>query len=106
MGTPEHDSPHHMLTQALEAGVTNRDWFLWLDVSGDDPRPDYTSLIDQTEAWLEGQDPDAPDPAAELVWHRGGLHVQIRALPKKSRARGANPLVGNPYPAFAYWVTN
>jgi hypothetical protein len=27
----------------------------------------------------------------------------VRAIPKKRRARGSQPLVANPLPAVAYW---
>lgn len=105
MAIPDGDTLHHALSEALEGGVANRDWFLWLDVSGGDPHPDFSSLIEQTERWLAQQDPDARELATTLSWQQRGLHVEIRAEPKKPRARGAQPLVGNPYPAFAYWVT-
>lgn len=103
----EHVSMHRRVTEALESGVHNRDWFLWVDVSGDDARPDFSSLVAAAEQWLGQMDPDAePGEGPELQWARSNVSVLLKALPKKPHARGADPLVGNPFPAFAYWVAS
>jgi hypothetical protein len=106
MSSAERLTIHHRVSQALEVGVRNRDWFLWLDVSGEPELPDLGSLVAETERWLARLDPDAGGDEAELDWVGPGLRVHLRALAKKPRARGGNPLVGNPYPAFAYWVAS
>jgi hypothetical protein len=106
MSQPEQpDSPHRVVSQALEAGVRNRDWFLWVGVDAEAVPTDLDPLVERTEQWLSQLDPNQDaDPEPELEWAVPGLHVSLRALAKKPRARGQSPLVGNPYPAFAYWA--
>lgn len=96
---------HRVVSQALEGGVQNRNWFIWVDVSGESPPPDLSPLITRTEQWLHDLDAGTSQ-STELNWSKSGLTVLLRALAKKPHARGANPLVGNPYPAFAYWATS
>jgi hypothetical protein len=108
--TPGNDTAHRLVSEALEQGVRNRDWFLWINVNGDTflaPNDNLDSLVQLTEQWLRELDPDAERKPAPFAWPGPhGVSVVLRALPKKPHARGSNPLVGNPYPAFAYWTGN
>ena len=69
---------------------------------------DVDHIVAQTEAWLANLDPDAvePDELPERQFSDRAGEVRIRAIPKKSSARGnrAAEVVGNPEPALAGWV--
>ena len=99
-------TPHHRVSDALEQRVRNRDWFLWITVHRVDPDADLERLALEVEAWLSRHDPDEVEgEPPELDYVARGLRLTLRAIPKKRHARGDDPLVGNPYPAFAYWVS-
>ncbi|HEX8648346.1 MAG TPA: hypothetical protein VF715_15750 [Thermoleophilaceae bacterium] len=99
-------TPHRVIAEALEREVKNRDWFVWLSVDGNQTpeAPDLATLAQETERWLSRWNPDRDRQPPEFEWLRPGVSVRLRALPKKKHARGANPLVGNPHPAFAQWA--
>lgn len=104
---PDEFNPHRVVAEALEHGVRNRDWFVWLTVNGTrmPGAADLNALAEQAETWLSRLDPENEEQP-ELAYEGPALSVRLRALPKKPHARGANPLVGNPYPAYAQWVAS
>jgi len=64
--------------------------------------------VGEVEEWLASLDPDEERSAPpERTWSNSGgapPSIRLRALPKKAAARGNPGLIGNPVPAFAYWV--
>jgi hypothetical protein len=106
---PDQPELHRQLRDALNEGLTNADFFVWITVlpTGYQKRFSYLPrIVERTDRWLVSLDPDAPqedrksnteffeDPAAD---------VRIRAIPKKPEARGrrAVEIVGNPEPVLA-----
>ena len=108
---PAEPALHHALRDALNRGLTNTDFFVWITVipKGDTWEfEDLPSLVEETEQWLQGLDPDAVDGSElpEQGLSDAAADVRIRAVPKKSSARGqrAGQIVGNPEPVLAGWV--
>ncbi len=97
---------HREVAAELERRVRNRDFFLWLNVTGrrrGEP-VDYGAMSGELEIWLRGLDPDSHSPGDPGFQVRGPtLDLEVRAIPKKPEARGSQPLVANPVPAVAYW---
>jgi hypothetical protein len=97
---------HREVAAELERRVQNRDFFVWLNVTGrrrGEP-VDYDAIAREIETWLRGLDPDTHSPAEPgLQTYGPTLDLEVRAIPKKPEARGSQPLVANPVPAVAYW---
>lgn len=107
---PDEIALHHELRDALNAGLTSKDFFVWIRVEPSGERRtfgDLDGLVGRIEGWLGQFDPDRvqesdlpmirlEDPAAE---------VEVTALPKKAQARNrrADQIVGNPSPALVGW---
>ena len=110
---PRHrDEPalHHELRDALNHGLTNTNFFVWIDVepSGTARRfENLRAMVAATEVWLANLDPDAIDPAAlpEQLFRDPAGEVRITAILKKPSARGRQPreIVGNPEPVVVGW---
>jgi hypothetical protein len=113
---PDEPELHRQLRDALNEGLTNTDFFVWITVrpTGHQNRFSYLPrIVQRTDRWLASLDPDAPqedrkssfDPAALLnaEFQDPAADVRIRAIPKKPEARGrrAAEIVGNPEPALA-----
>lgn len=102
---------HEQLRQALNRGLSNKDFFVWISVTptGSSSRfNDLGSIVRETEHWLARLDPDAVDPQwsrKRRVFADPAAEVEIQAIPKKKSARGsrAAEIVGNPAPALAGW---
>lgn len=108
---PDEPELHRQLRDALNEGLSNTDFFVWITVRPTGHQTHFSYLpriVEKTERWLSLLDPDAPqeerrstefvqDPAAD---------VEIRAIPKKPEARGrrAVEIVGNPEPVLAGYV--
>jgi hypothetical protein len=97
---------HREVAAELERRVRNRDFFLWLNVTGrrrGEP-VDYDAISRELETWLRGLDPETHSPRTPGFQSFGPtLDLEVRAIPKKREARGSQPLVANPVPAVAYW---
>jgi hypothetical protein len=97
---------HREVAAELERRVRNRDFLLWLNVTGrrrGEP-VDYDAIAREVETWLRGLDPDSHSPRERGLQSVGPtLDLEVRAIPKKLPARGSQPLVANPVPAVAYW---
>jgi hypothetical protein len=106
VATPNEFEWHRELAAELERRVQNRDFFIWLNVTGrrrGEPI-DYDAIAREVETWLRGLDPESHSPQAPGLQSVGPtLDLEVRAIPKKRRARGSQPLVANPLPAVAYW---
>ena len=109
---PAEPALHHALRDALNRSLTNTDFFVWITVTpkGDASEfRDLPSLVEETEGWLQGLDPDAIDASElpEQYLSDAAADVRIRAVPKKPSARGqhAGQIVGNPEPVLAGWVS-
>jgi hypothetical protein len=97
---------HREITAELERRVQNRDFLIWVNVTGQrrGKQVDYDVIGREVEAWLRNLDPDAHSPQSPAFPVYGPtLDLEVRAIPKKPEARGAQPLVANPVPAVAYW---
>jgi hypothetical protein len=100
---------HRRIVQQLESNVRTRDWWVWIEFHLDDETDvSLNGLADAVEEWLGEADADEqleqPDRIRELKWDGGGIHVQLRAIPRGVNTRGLPELIGNPFPAFAYFV--
>ena len=97
---------HREVAAELERRVRNRDFFLWLNVTGrrrGEPI-DYDAIAREIETWLRGLDPEQHSPQEPGLQSVGPtLDLEVRAIPKKPAARGSVPLVANPVPAVGYW---
>jgi hypothetical protein len=106
MATPTEFEWHREIAAELERRVRNRDFFVWLNVTGrrrGEPT-DYDTLAREIETGLRGLDAETHSPM-EPGFHAHGpkLDLEVRAIPKKPDARGSQPLVANPVPAVPYW---
>lgn len=100
---------HRRIARALESGVVNRDWWIWISFRVDaETAVSLAGLAETVERWLGEADPDEElgqhARVRELTWPGGGIHVTLRAIPRRLASRGAVELVGNPFPAIAYWT--
>lgn len=96
---------HRRVARELEVGVHDRDWWVWIELLPEDHWAADTSLdglADHAAAWLSSLDVDAEQ--GETVWSVAGLDVRLRARRRPEKSRGKQPLVGNPLPAFAYFM--
>jgi hypothetical protein len=107
---PDEPALHFELRDALNRGLTNTDFFVWIDVEPSGAAQSFKNLaamVAATEHWLADLDPDAVDPGAlpEQPFHDHAGKVRITAIPKKPSARGqrAEEIVGNPGPVLVGW---
>jgi hypothetical protein len=100
---------HEALARALDQGIKNSDFFLWLRVDGETGLPgdgEMGGLVQRTRQWLDGLEVEAVEasspPTLRLVG--GTAEIELTAIPKKLAARGSSgPVVGNPVPPRAFW---
>ncbi len=106
---------HRAACEQLEARVRSRIFFLLVSVEPapaergpatapqEVDAPAWESIAESVEGWLEGLDPDAIDEAnvPKLEVQPGDALIELTALPKKKSRRGAEPLIGNPFPGIA-----
>jgi hypothetical protein len=106
MATSDEFQWHRELAAEVERRVRNRDFFVWLHITGrrrGEPI-DYDAIARELETWLRGLDPDSHSPLGRGFKSMGPtLDLEVRAIPKKKDARGSQPLVANPVPAVPYW---
>jgi hypothetical protein len=110
---PNEPALHHQLRDALNAELTNNDFFVWIEIRPTGQSRELAtlpSIVSETEQWLAGLDPDAIDNPEELPEIRlsdPAADVTVRAIPKRQEARGrrAQEIVGNPDPILVGWTT-
>jgi hypothetical protein len=100
---------HRRIVRELESGVNNRDWWVWIHFHVDEETDvSLVGLADEVERWLAQMNPDEQVAQAERVrelkWTGGGIHVELKAIPRGVASRGSPELVGNPFPAVAFWT--
>jgi hypothetical protein len=101
---------HERVRRELDAGLTNRNFWLEVHVvaaSTKDACLDGRALQDAVERWLDGLDPEADrrDAPPELKWQWGGVVVRLTARHKVPELRTTDvPVVGNAGPAFAHFA--
>lgn len=110
---PDEPQLHHELRDALNAGLTNTDFFVWITVHPTGWQKSFAYLpriVDAVEEWLAMLDPDEAQPwdkvGGEINIVDPAADVRVRAIPKKPEARGrrAAHIVGNPEPTLAGFV--
>jgi hypothetical protein len=109
---PDEPALHHELRDALNGGLANTDFFVWIDVTptgGQRQFDDLERVVRGIEWWLGTLDPDAirgSEPVPEVEISDFAADVQVRALPKKreARERRAPQIVGNPEPVLVGWT--
>jgi hypothetical protein len=94
---------HRQIVRELEAGVENRDWWLWLHIDESMTGASMTQIIEDVERWLS-LNPDHVGRVIEREYVERGLVFRLRAWPRKREFRGEEPLFGNPFPAIAEWT--
>jgi hypothetical protein len=101
---------HHELRDALNGGLTNTNFFVWINVkpTGDAKRfVRLDQMVGRTEAWLSTLDPDAvrEGDLPKLQLQEEAASVEITALPRKPEVRDhrATEIVGNPGPVLTGW---
>jgi hypothetical protein len=109
--SPQELEWHEAVRDTLDSRISNPNFFLWIDVEAEPGASlDKDTLREDIEEWLGELDPDAAIAEQTQPRHRlrvGGMDIQLTALPKKPEARGTSQrIVGNPVPAFAYFVGN
>jgi hypothetical protein len=109
---PDEPELHRQLRDALNEGLTNTDFFVWITVRPTGYQKSFSYLpriVEGTGRWLASLDPDAPHEERksntellELLFEDPAADVRIRAIPKKPEARGrrATEIVGNPEPVL------
>jgi hypothetical protein len=108
---PAEPALHHELRDALNADLSNKDFFVWINVTplGSGERfSDLGRIVRGVEAWLAALDPDAVSGAEqvpELEFIDPVAEVRVRAIPKKPTARReqSGSVVGNPEPILVGW---
>lgn len=107
---PDEPALHRELRDALNRGLDNTAFFVWIRVTPTGERRDFAALdriVAETNAWLRELDPDAvrAESLPEKQFLDKAAEVRIQALPKKESARGKVPgaIVGNPEPVLVGW---
>ncbi len=110
---PDEPELHHELRDALNAGLENKDFFVWITVRPVGWQKSFAYLpriVDTVEEWLGALDPEDVQPwdhgKGEISLTDPAADVRVRAIPKKPEARGTRPdhIVGNPEPVLAGYV--
>lgn len=104
---------HKRLAKALDAGITNPNFFLWLRVEVEsgtlvDERV-INEVVQSTQRWLDGLNAEtirrSDDKPPDTAYEFGPVRIGITALPRKPEARGViGAVVGNPSPPSAHWI--
>jgi hypothetical protein len=123
---PDEAFWHGLVRDLLNLRLANRRFFLWLHVergNGDSELAD-DFFLKAVYTWLSHVAPseqaDLPEPLGqntpnggaywvqgkEFWWDAGGLAVHLTAIPRRAEVRDepAGEVVGNPLPAFAYYM--
>jgi len=107
---PHEVALHHGLRDAFNQRLTSKGFFVWIDVRPTEEAQqfeDVDRLVAETEAWLDGLDPDQVEskklPELDLV--DKAATVTVTAIPRKPEVRGyrADEIVGNPGPVLVGW---
>ena len=108
---PDEPVLHHALRDALNQGLTNTDFIVWITVYPTGERKDFADLsrlVAETDDWLRQYDPEGLDPSdlPERELFDKAATVEVKAIPKKPAARGHHPgeIVGNPEPILTGWL--
>lgn len=107
---PDETVLHHALRDALNHGLRNTNFFVWIRVKPTGRTTQFDDLpriVNDTEIWLNSLNPDAVKEK-ELPKRRfdeRAASVEITALPRKPEVRGyrATEIVGNPSPVLVGW---
>lgn len=101
---------HHELRDALNRDLTNKNFFVWINVEPTGEAKRFAHLgkmIGRTEAWLSTLNPDAvrEGDLPKLQLDEKAASVEITALPRKPEVRDhrAQEIVGNPGPVLVGW---
>ncbi|HVO55634.1 MAG TPA: hypothetical protein VMT37_14575 [Solirubrobacterales bacterium] len=101
---------HHELRDAFNRDLTNRNFFVWLNVDPTGEAKQFAHLdkmVERTEAWLANLNPDAvrEGDLPTLQLHEEAASVEITALPRRREVRDhrAQEIVGNPGPVLVGW---
>jgi hypothetical protein len=107
---PDEAALHHALRDALNRGLKNQNFFVWISVqpTGQSRQfDDLANIVARTDAWLGTLNPDAvkEKELPKLRFQQRAATVEITALPRKPEVRGyrADQIVGNPSPPLAGW---
>jgi hypothetical protein len=108
---PAEPALHHELRDVLNADLSNKDFFVWINVTPNGSGEEFNDLgkiVRGVEAWLDALNPDdvsTAEQVPELEFIDPAAEVRVRAIPKKPAARGARsgPIVGNPEPVLVGW---
>ncbi len=107
---PDETVLHSALREALNRGLRNTNFFVWIRVKPTGKASqfdDLSRIVDDTETWLNSLDPDAvkEKELPKRRFEQRAALVEITALPRKPEVRGyrASEIVGNPSPALVGW---
>jgi hypothetical protein len=108
---PAEPDLHHELRDALNANLSNTDFFVWINVTPIGEQRAFNDpgrIVRGVEAWLATLNPDQVTGASdlpELEFVDPAAEVRVRALPKKPAARSGRSaeIVGNPEPVLVGW---
>jgi len=109
-GHPDEITLHHELRDSLNSSLTNRNFFVWINVRPTGDAKQFSNLngmASKIESWLSDLDPDAVEEGdlPKLPLHDDAASVEITALPRKAEVRDhrAAEIVGNPWPVLVGW---
>lgn len=107
---PDEMSLHHALRDALNRGLKNTNFFVWIRVKPTGKAKQFNDLpriVGDTEAWLTSLNPDAvkEKELPKRRFEQQAALIEITALPRKAEVRGyrASEIVGNPTPVLVGW---
>jgi hypothetical protein len=108
---PDEPDLHHELRDALNADLSNPNFFVWINVTPSGSQEafrDLRGIVRGIELWLESLNPDdvsVAESVPELEFVDPAAEVRVRAVPKKAEARAgrAAQIVGNPEPVLVGW---
>jgi hypothetical protein len=107
---PDETVLHYALRDALNRGLRNTNFFVWIRVkpTGNAKQfDDLPRIVNDTEIWLNSLNPDAvrEKELPKRRFDERAASVEITALPRKPEVRGyrATEIVGNPSPVLVGW---
>jgi hypothetical protein len=109
-GHPDEIALHHELRDALNDSLTNKNFFVWINVQPTGDAKQFSNLdeiVGRVEGWLSDLNPDDVQESSlpKLALDDEAASIGVTALPRKPEVRDhrAAEIVGNPWPVLVGW---